>query len=149
MFSSKDSFDIKKIRKPRYSNKWAGGTLDDRRKMYHLALQICKEEGLSSKMTNDLLLTIAAESGFNQWYVYRDKSGNFYYGLCQFGNDLDKNGNPIWIGSNAVFSSVDEVLENPEKCIHVMCQEFKKGNQKYWVGYNYRYKYTSMLDLLS
>lgn len=132
-----------------HSTAWAGGKLDERRAMYALALRVCKEEGLTPKMTKDLLLTIAGESGFNQWCVNHNKNGTTDWGLCQFNDGKNEKGVPYWIGPGADFSSPEEVLNNPEKCVRVMCREFKKGNQKYWLAYNFRERYESMLNLLS
>lgn len=118
------------------SKAWCGGLLEDRKKMFALAKRICKEEKLSEQMTKDLLATIYGESGFNQWCVNESSKD---YGICQFS---------IKYYLVEYKMTINEALADPEKCIRIMCKNFKVGRQSNWVAYQYRAKYyQKMLEL--
>lgn len=100
----------------------------------HSVRVICDEEGLSVADKNTLCSVISCESGFNTQAKNenKDTSGKVVstdYGICQF-NDF------YYIGSGKPIASVDEALNNPEKCVRVMIQQFKAGNLKHWVCFS-------------
>lgn len=118
-----------------HSKDWCGGPLADRLAMYSLAQQVCGRKGLKADMTEELLATIYGESGFNQWCEnHKNTNGSADFGLCQFNNGT-LHGQALWIGPGAAFSSTDEVLNTPEKCVEVMADQFKAGHQDYWIAH--------------
>lgn len=134
---------IKPVEKPVYpilfkvkSIAWCGGDIEDRKKMFALAKQVCLEEKLSEKMTEDLLATIYGESGFNQYCINETSKD---YGICQFS---------IRYYLPEYKMTTDEALNQPEKCIRIMAKNFKAGRQSNWVAYQNRSQYyTKMLEL--
>lgn len=108
-----------------------------------MARRVCKEVGLTTNMTRDLMATIHGESGWNP----RARGINYKkgtkivlstdWGLCQFNDAKNAKGVPYWIGPGAAFSSVDEVLSNPEKCVRVMCQTWKRGRARDWSAFRF------------
>lgn len=125
----------------KHDTAWCGGPLEERLKMYDLAVSICKEQGMGA-MTQDVLATIYGESGFNQWCENTsNKDGTADYGICQFNTGTNSKGQAYWIGKGGAFPSVEFVLNNPENCIREMCRQFKQGNQNYWVAYKGRAKF--------
>ena len=109
----------------------------EKRKVEEMVRRVCKEEGLSDIRTNVLVATVWAESGMNPKAINKNRNGSIDFGIAQFndgppGVSSDKK---WWIGSNADFTSPEEVLSDPEKCIRVMCREWKNGNADRWVAY--------------
>ena len=110
--------------------------LDVMRKLLHLQTKleklkteemvrrICKEEELDIGMENLVVATIWCESSMNPKAINKNKNGTIDYGLCQF--------NDYWYGS---VISPQEALNNPEKAVRIMCQQFKKGRAKDWICY--------------
>ena len=116
---------------------WAAGTLEERKAMFQLAVRVCQEEEVTEQMTRDLLLTIAGESGFNQWCENRQ---TYDYGLCQFSKRyyLKEYG-----------MTPQEAIDQPERCVRIMARNFKAGRQSNWVAYSTRKQHANMLKLLS
>lgn len=137
--------ELPKIEAPKpvvHSKAWCGGSYAERMDMYYLAKTVCAQEKLSAEMTRDLLATIMGESGYNRWCVNdRNKNGTVDYGICQFNTGTNKQGVPYWIGKGAAFKDVDEVINNPTKCIKVMAKQFKLGNAKWWMAFPHRAKF--------
>ena len=64
-----------------------------------------------------------------------NKNGTRDYGICQFNDGKNAKGVPFWIGKGAAFASVEEVLNNPEKCVRVMIKTYKAGHIGWWYGH--------------
>lgn len=90
---------------------------------------ICKEEKLSEQEKNLICQIINCESGFNIKAKHINKNGSGDYGIIQ--------ANSFWyIGEGKPIASIDEAINNPEKCVRVMISQFKKGHLKDWVCYS-------------
>ncbi len=117
---------VKIIDEPKY--KW-----DTPKDACHSVRVICDEEGLSVVAKNLIASVINCESGFNikARNENKDKNGNTLsvdYGICQY--------NSYWyIGEGKPIASVDEALNNPEKCVRLMISQYKKGLLRDWVCY--------------
>ena|SRR3990167_10836873 len=110
---------------PLLALKW--GTKEQAR---HSVRVLCDMEGLSVKDKNLITAVIDCESGFDTKAVNKNKDGrgSIDYGIIQ--------ANSYWyIGKGKPIASVEEALNNPEKCVRVMIQQFKKGRLKDWVCY--------------
>ena len=97
----------------------------------HSVRVLCDEMGLSVPDKNILCAVIACESGFNTQAINKnnDARKSTDYGICQY--------NSYWyIGEGKPIASVDEALNNPEKCVRVMINQYKKGQIKDWVCYS-------------
>ncbi len=112
--------------------------LEPKENIKAMILRVCDEEKLTPQMKERLFKTIRCETAgtFDPKIVGKpNKNGTRDWGLCQFNDGKNDKGVPYWIGKGAVFASTDEVLNNPEKCVRVMCREWKLGHQHYWVCY--------------
>lgn len=113
--------------------KYLWGTKEEAR---HSVRVICDEEGLSVNEKNLICAVIECESGFDTKAVHKnnDARKSVDYGLCQY--------NSFWyIGEGKPIASVDEALNNPERCVRVMIQQFRNGRLKDWVCFSSnRYK---------
>ena len=89
-----------------------------------LITRIAKEEGVNEK---ELLAVIKCESGLNTKAVNVNKDGTIDYGLCQY--------NSYWYIERGKFLTKEEALNDTEKCIRIMCQQWKKGRARDWVCY--------------
>jgi len=92
---------------------------------------ICDEEKLSPADKKLICAVIQAESGFKTNAIRQntDKRKSKDYGICQY--------NSYWyIGKGKPIASIDEALNNPEKCVRVMLKQFKAGRLKDWVAYS-------------
>lgn len=116
---------------------FAAGTLEERRAMFAMASRVCDEEGLSATLKRDVLLTIAGESGFNKWCKNNTTKD---YGIAQFNlNTYCKE----------YKMTPQDCIDNPEKCVRIMCRNFKGGRQSNWVAYKSRFTRAPMLIQLS
>ena len=101
----------------------------------HSVRVICDEEGLSVADKNLIAQVINCESGFNIKAKNDNKNSKAEvtstdYGICQY--------NSYWyIGAGKPIASIEEALNNPEKCVRVMIGQFKKGRLKDWVCYSH------------
>jgi hypothetical protein len=103
----------------------------------HSVRVICDEEGLSVSDKNIICACIQQESGFKIDAVGPyNKNGTRDFGICQFNDGVNAHGQAYWIGYGATFGSIDEVLENPEKCVRVMIKQFKAGHLNWWASYS-------------
>ena len=74
----------------------------------------------------DLLCRVLnCESGFNTKAIHKNPNGTYDYGIAQINS-------AYWIGLGKYFKSPEEVLNFPEKSIKFLCEQYKKGNLKYW-----------------
>jgi len=102
---------------------------DNRQECIESFYKICKEEGVNADDTELLRKVINCESGFNPKAKLVNKNGTTDWGICQY--------NDYWyIGEGKPIASVDEAVNNPEKCIRVMIQQFRAGRLKDWVCYS-------------
>lgn len=120
-----------------HSPAWCGGTLEDRKNMLALARRVCQEEGLTKPMTEDLLLTVYGESGFNQWCINL-KSLDF--GIAQFSH--------VYYLKEYKMTR-QEAIDNPERCLRIMARNFRGGRQSNWVAYKGRFNHVNNLKQLS
>ena len=103
----------------------------NKRDAKHSVRLICDEEGLKLAEKNLICAVIEAESNFNTNAVNRnkDKRESTDWGICQY--------NSYWyIGKGKPIASIDEAVNNPEKCVRVMIRQFKKGRLKDWVAFS-------------
>lgn len=97
----------------------------------HSVRVLCDDLGLSVADKNTICAVISCESGFNTKAVNKnsDARQSTDYGICQY--------NSFWyIGEGKPIASIDEALNNPEKCVRVMINQFKKGQLRDWVCYS-------------
>jgi len=104
-------------------------------KARHSARVIMDEHNLSWKEKDLLCAVIQAESKFDIKTTNKNNNGTTDWGICMFNDGKNKEGIPYWIGSGAIFKNGQECLENPEKCVKIMIDEYKKGHLYYWVAY--------------
>ncbi|MCK9370234.1 transglycosylase SLT domain-containing protein [Candidatus Dojkabacteria bacterium] len=117
------------------SEKWGDYPDELKRDLIKKTKLMCIQEEVGAMMTNEIVATIYAESGFNPYCVNRtNKDGTLDYGIIQ--------ANTHWyIGEGKPIASVDEALNNPEKCILVMIKRFKQNGANDWVAHkNGNYK---------
>lgn len=103
----------------------------------HSIRVMCDEAGLSFYWKNVITACIYQESNFNPRAIGKtNKNGTTDYGLCQYNNGKNKQGQAYWIGSGAAFTSIEEVLNSPEKNVRVMIEQFKAGNLHLWASFS-------------
>jgi hypothetical protein len=83
---------------------------------------------LSVKDKDLLCAVIQAESNFNPKAINHNTNGSNDYGICQINTKY-------WIGPGKYFASKEEVLNQPEKSVRFMCEQFKAGHLNYWISY--------------
>lgn len=127
---------------------WAIYPADLKLKLIGEVRKICASVGLSQSMTQDLIQTIQAESG---WNVNCENTRTFDYGLCQFSKKyylVEYKMTPQY------------AKEHPLECATIMAKNFptrasnwvaySKGMYKTWNGYtdlqlaNYKPKFGSV-----
>lgn len=109
---------------------------DTPQQAFHSVRVMCDLAGLTYDQKNEICYTIWGESQFHTKVIGKpNKNGTRDYGLCQFNDGKNAKGIPFWIGEGATFASVDEVLNNPAKCVRVMIQTYKAGNIRWWYGH--------------
>jgi len=102
---------------------------DTPQKARHSVRVICDEMDLAVWEKNLICQILNCESQFNVKAVHKNSNGTTDYGICQY--------NDKWyIGTRKPIASVDEALNNPEKCVKVMINEYKHGRLKNWVCYS-------------
>lgn len=107
------------------------------RQAFHSTRVLCDEMGLTYEQKNEICYTIYRESEFNIKAIGKpNNNGTRDYGICQFNDGKNAKGIPFWIGKGATFASIDEVLNNPEKCVRVMIQTYKAGHIEWWYGHD-------------
>lgn len=110
---------------------------DTKENSRHSVRVICDEEGLTVQEKNIICACIQQESQFNPKAIGKPNfNGTKDYGLCQYNDGKNKKGQAYWIGPGAVFKDINEVLNNPEKNVRIMVQQYKAGNIKYWASYS-------------
>lgn len=93
---------------------------------------MCDDAGLTTAQKNILCACIRQESNWDPKAVSPlNKNNTRDYGLVQINNHVG-----YWIGDGLYFSSIDEVLNNPEKSARFMIKQFKAGKQNFWSSYN-------------
>lgn len=110
---------------------------DTPKQAYHSYRVLCDELGATFEQKEKLCAMVYQESEFKRGVVGKlNKNGTRDYGLCQFNNGTIK-GVPLWIGEGATFSSIEEVLNNPEKCARVMIKTcINEGHWNWWCSYS-------------
>ncbi len=113
----------------------------------HSTRLICDDEGLPLardisvngkfyQLKDILCACVMQESGFHPLAIgKKNTNGTQDFGLAQYNNGKNAKGVPYWIGPGAAFSSVEEVLDNPEKNVRVMARCFKMGEAGLWSSY--------------
>ncbi len=99
----------------------------------HSVRVICDEMGLTVAEKNLICACIQQESNFNNKAVGKNiKDGKLLstdWGLVQI--------NDYWhVGAGKKWSSVQQILDNPDKAVKWMIQMYKQGNLKMWVSYS-------------
>lgn len=106
------------------------------RAAFHSVRVMCDDAGLTYEQKNEICYTIWRESEFQKGALGKpNKNGTRDYGICQFNDGKNARGIPFWIGKGATFSSINEVLNDPEKCVRIMIQTYKAGNIGWWYGH--------------
>jgi hypothetical protein len=109
------------------SVKWADYQEFKKDELREMTLAIGRAVGLDNKKVVELLATIEKESGYNPNCV-NDNGSSKDWGICQM--------NDYWyIGTNKPIASIEEALGNPNKCVRVMAEKFKKGHAKDWIAF--------------
>ena len=94
----------------------------------HSVRVICDEEGLTLQEKNLICAVIDCESGFDVKAKYKNIDGTYDIGICQY--------NTYWyIGVGKPIASVEEALNNPEKCVRIMIHQYKNGQLRDWICY--------------
>ena len=103
----------------------------DKKQIEAMVRRVCAQEGMNYAQIELIVAVIWAESAMNPKAIGRpNRDGTRDYGLCQFNDKW-------WIGPGKKFASVEEVLNNPEKCVRVMCWRVKQKNGiKDWSAFN-------------
>lgn len=109
----------------------------EKKQYQEMVIEVLKEEKIAPHEGEEIYYTIACESGFNPFNRNINKDKSTDWGICMF-NDGPKTGKKWWIGEGAPFASVKEVIENPRKCVQVMCRQWKRGyvGKKNWVCFS-------------
>lgn len=116
------------LESPSPEYKW--GTKEEAR---HSVRVICDEEELSWNEKQVISAVINCESGYDikAKHENKDAQGRVLstdWGICQY-NDY------YYIGPGKPIASIDEALNNPEKCVRVMIRQFRNGRLKDWICY--------------
>lgn len=102
---------------------------------FHSTRVLCDEMGLSYKKKDILCACIYQESEFDNRAV-GENAKTTDYGICQFNDGKNKKGEPYWIGTGALFSSVQDVFDNPERAIRTMIGIYlQTGELAPWASY--------------
>ena len=106
----------------------------------HSVRVICDEEGLTFDEKELICATIECESGFDKNRTNKNADGTVDYGICQM--------NTHWyIGKGKPIASIDEAINDCEKCVRVMIHAYQGKLPGYrlknWVCFsgNYFKKY--------
>lgn len=94
----------------------------------HSVRVICDEEGMSVAQKNEICAVIECESGFKTNAFHKNNNGTADFGICQYNSYY-------FIGLGKPIASIDEAINNPEKCVRVICLMWKKKRMKDWVCY--------------
>lgn len=99
----------------------------------HSVRVICDEEGMTVTEKNLICAVVMAESGFknNAKCLNKNKEGvvtSTDWGICQI-NDF------YHIGKGLTFSSVQYVLDNPDKAIRWMIKMYRLSHLDWWIAY--------------
>lgn len=111
---------------------------DSPKNIWHAVRVYCDTVGLTFAQKNILCACIWQESQFYRFAVSPpNKDGTKDYGLCQFNNGHSpKTGQPYWIGQGALFSSIQDVFDHPERAAHTMIMYYKHtGHLNLWSSY--------------
>lgn len=105
----------------------------DKANARHSVRVICDEMGLTLYEKNVITACIQQESGFDNAAVGRNmRDGKLLstdWGICQI--------NDYWhVGPGKKWSSVQQILDNPEKAVRWMITLYKQGQLKLWVSYS-------------
>src|ERR1035437_3694696 len=102
----------------------------------HSVRVMCDNAGMAIADKNILCACVEQESGFLPGAIGKPNSnGTRDWGICQFNDGKNASGVPFWIGPGAYFTSTDEVLSNPEKCVGEMIAQYKLGHISWWASY--------------
>ena len=115
---------------PPKESKYKWGTKEEAR---HSVRVICDEEGLNWNEKQLISAVINCESGYDTKAKHENKDSqgkvlSTDWGICQY-NDY------YYIGPSKPIASVEEALNNPEKCVRVMISQSRKGRLRDWVCY--------------
>lgn len=100
----------------------------------HSIRVICDEEGLNLANKDIICKVINGESGFKNTAINRNKNAKGVvtstdWGICQI-NDY------FHVGVGKTFSSVDDILQHPDKAVRFMVKMAKVGKLNLWVAYS-------------
>lgn len=120
--------NVNKLEKPKYD--WSTPEL-----ARHSFRVICDEEHLDVSEKNLLCAVIMAESGFKNSAKHENKNAKGVvtstdWGICQI-NDYYH----VAVNGSRDFTSVDDIVNNPDKATRFMIACFKNGNIGLWSAY--------------
>jgi hypothetical protein len=95
----------------------------------HSVRVICDEEGLNWNEKTLISQVVHCESDYNPKAEHKNTDGTYDWGICQWNSKW-------WAGEGKLFSSKEEIFNNPEKCIREMIKQYKKRGLGDWVCYN-------------
>lgn len=102
----------------------------------HNVRVLCDLGRLDLEGKNIITACIEQESDFNPSAIGKlNSDGTQDFGICQFNNGK-LHGIPLWIGEGAYFTSTEEVLTNPTKCVNEMIAQYKLGHIGWWVSFS-------------
>ena len=118
-----------------HAHAWRGGTMEERKAMYRLAVEIGKAEGLHTfkskilpdthTLLDDYLATTEGESGFNAWCV---NTQSLDFGVAQFS---------IKYYCKEYNMTPQECVDNPRRCLEIMAHNFKSKRRENWIAFKY------------
>lgn len=103
----------------------------------HNVRVLCDLAKITLHQKNVITACVEQESDFNPIAVGKlNTDGTQDFGIAQYNNGKNANGQAYWIGPGAPFASVQEVESNPEKCINLMISLAKQGMLHLWTSYS-------------
>ena len=94
----------------------------EKQQLEEMIRKIAKEEGVDDEV---LLAVIKCESGLNPKAINKNPNGTTDYGIIQ--------ANSYWYIEKMRLLTIDEALNNPEKCVRIMAKRFKQGAADDWI----------------
>ena len=110
---------------------WGEYAEEGRKEACKMAKRVCEEEGLPDWMKRELLGTIAGESKYNVFCINRNRDARGNVSTTDFG--ISQLNDFFYLRAHNMTG--DEALNNPEKCVRIMCQAFKAGRAKDWIAW--------------
>jgi hypothetical protein len=101
---------------------------DNPQNVRHACRVVMDEFGLSWADKDLLCAVIQAESGLDIHAKHINTNGSIDHGLVQVNSEF-------WIGPGKLFSSVEEIYNNPAKSVRFMVESYKTGHLTRWYAF--------------